>query len=188
MSEISKITQLLKLLRAKVESETPRIVTTAAFSVLAELQDRIFRDGKAADDSQIGSYSSDEIWIKIPYQGVNNSRFKKKGKPKGKDKKAKETKETMYFVGGYSEFRKKAGRQNDKVDLSLSGELARNVIVGKKGDSIVIGISTSENVKKAESLEKMYKKTIFKLTNEEKSLFLRIINRELETLFKNIFS
>lgn len=188
MSEISKIVQLLKSLRAKVESETPRIVTTAAFSVLAELQDRIFRDGKAADGSQIGSYSTDEIWIKIPYQGVNNSRLKKKGKPKGKDKKAKETKSTMYFSGGYSEFRKKVGRQNDKVDLSLSGELARNIVVGKKDDSIVIGISTSESVKKAESLEDMYKKPIFELTNEEKSLFLRIINRELETLFKTIFS
>lgn len=188
MSEISKIADLLKAIRSRIMMEEERIVTTAAFAVLAELIDRIFREGKDSNGGKIGDYSTDEIWIKIPYSGVNNSRLKKKGKPKGKDKKAKETKSTMYFNGGYADFRKKVGRQNSTVDLNLSGELARNVIVAKKSDSIVIGISTYENAKKANSLEEKYKKNIFSLTNEEKSLFLRIVNREIEELLNKILS
>lgn len=187
MSEIKQFVDKLSRYRMLIESEKERILTTAAFSVLAEMQDRIFDRGEAADGSKIGAYSSDETWIKIPITGVSNSKLKKKGKPKGKPKKSKETKETMYFKNGYSQFRKTVGRQNKNVDLSLTGSLSASIIVGKKNDSIVIGIASEDNVEKAEGNEKRYSKTIFALSNEEKLLFLRIINREIEKINRKIF-
>lgn len=187
LNSLDDLANLLKKFRELVSQEEERITIIAANTVLASFLERIFEKGKATDDSKIGKYDTKEIWISIPIDGVSNSGLKRIGKPKGNPKKAKETKSTMYFPKGYKEFKNKAGRPSNKVNLYLTGDLFLSVKVGKNGDATVIGIVGEEEKRKAEGNEKRFGKDIFSLSNKEKQLYFRTINKEVQKLFKQIF-
>ncbi|WP_338764173.1 hypothetical protein WAF17_21185 [Bernardetia sp. ABR2-2B] len=181
------LARLFGQFRELIFQNKERITIIAANAVLASLLERIFEKGKATDGSKIGKYDTKEIWISIPVDGVSNSGLKRIGKPKGKPKKAKETKSTMYFPKGYKEFKDKTGRQSNKVNLYLTGDLFLSIKVGKNGDANVIGIVGEEEKRKAEGNEKRFGKDIFSLSNKEKQLYFRTINKEVQKLFKQIF-
>lgn len=186
---LAKVFEKFRMLLQQREND---IRLVAANAVLASFLERIFEKGKATDGSPIGKYSKKEIWIKVPIDGVSNANFEKIGKPKKKkgdtEKKAYPTKETMYFPNGYKEFKEKSGRKSNKVNLYLTGDLFLSVKLGQTADKTVIGIVSEEEKEKAEGNEKRFGKEIFSLSNDEKQLYFRTVNKEIEKLIKQIFS
>jgi hypothetical protein len=174
------ITKLLRLERLILQRKD-EIITTAGFELLADVTERIFVNGLAADGSKIGQYSKKEIWIPVPAFGVSNSNLSKTGK------RGKKTKSTKYFKDGYSQFRGETGRQNSFVDLNLSSQLFLSVKFGVSGSGYAIGIVGEEEAKKARGNEKRFGKDIFSLTDEERKKFLSLVSKEYNKILQEIF-
>ena len=73
--------------------------------------------------------------------------------------------------GGYSEFRTVVGRQNQKVDLFLTGSLSGSIVLGESGNARTIGFLTDGKVEIAEGNQNRFGKTIFAVSNDELSKF-----------------
>lgn len=172
----------------EVKEKTLDILEVAAFEVLAEMQNRIFNKGLAADSSKIGTYSTEPIYVSVPYKGLPKSGLKKVGKVR-KDGKAKKTKKTSYMEKGYKEFRGKVGRENSFVNLDLTGSLRLSMIVDKKNQSqVVLRIKKSKDTEKARANETRFGKNIFSMTLAEKKIFLEALEREILLIQKSFFN
>lgn len=139
--------------------------------LIAKFTERIFNRGSASDETRIGNYSKKPIYIQannfikgVPIGAVKSGKNKglyKKGPNKGNRVKG------QYFKGGYYEFRKSQGFQTAFVDLELRGDLFRSIIIAEYNGHFVLGFNSIEQSKKAQGLEKHFKKTVFYPTNEE---------------------
>lgn len=181
---------------------------TACVKVAAELKARVFNRGEDATGSQIGSYSTKPIYVSIAGQTsqVRRSGLKPRGKKKGETKAARSSKtvttikkfkgdseeftsktkrerKTMYFPDGYAGFRAAVGRQNTKVDLFLTGDLATSINPGKDDVSF---ISPKQTIK-GRGLEAKYKRSIFAASPQEIDAASDIVEKILEKAFYDSF-
>lgn len=129
---------------------------------------RIFQDGVASDESQIGQYNStNPLYVDPNTTFGNTSKLKP---PRGKHgetefktgKKAGQPHKTTY-VDSYKELRNLVGRKTDKVNLVASGELQSDFSKGNikiNANSYQTKLSKPKNVKKIDGLEKKYGKII----------------------------
>ena len=93
-------------------SRAAKVAELAALNeLLADTSERIFEDGKAADGSKIGTYS-ERPW----------NASEELGDLKGQVPISKLRGQT-FFKGGYKELRGKLGRENQFVNLDLTGSL-----------------------------------------------------------------
>lgn len=187
-----------KLLKDLVEKNKP--LEVAAKSVMALQATRIFKEGKKSDGSQIGKYDTTTPFYINPDYSPRASANKAKGikglKRTGKDGESKfkngKAHKTSYQKS-YSDFRKNIGRQNTKVDLTLSGDLQsdfRNAQVGSvsvkpkriSASEYQVVIKREINQKKMEGMEDKYGK-ITPMTKFERSEFIRIAGFELRKHF-----
>lgn len=157
-----------------------KIVLPAANATLAEFVNRIFVNGEDATGSRIGLYSTKAIYVPSPYPQVSNAKLNRRGKT------GKKTKKTAYMKGGYKEFRQKAGRQNSKVDLNLTGSMFLNVKLGHTGKSYAIGFVNKLYSERGEGFEKKYGKKIFKLSRNEKKLYRTELIKSLNKFKKQL--
>ena len=126
----SNIAQKLTELSSQIKEVEPRVRRVAGTTLLASNIARIHNEGKAVDDSRIGSYSTKPAYF-------SPERSPKKFTPKGKNGKSKfangKRKKTRYFSNGYKmafSVRQKVntifssplmlGRYNVKGDISAS--------------------------------------------------------------------
>ncbi|MDX1472236.1 MAG: hypothetical protein R3213_12125, partial [Flavobacteriaceae bacterium] len=101
---------------------TKRVSTAAAFRVLAEMKRRIFVNGLASDETQIGTYSTSPFYINPnSLIGVSKSGVSPQGKNGLSVFKNGKAKKTRYLGNGYKELRELTGRQSNFVDLNFSG-------------------------------------------------------------------
>ena len=169
-----------------------RILRTAATTCHNLMVQRIFTDGKNKDGANIGVYDKSPIY-------VNPNRSPRHFTPKGKDsKQAKKitktykkrlkgfgyskqessqilARKTKYFASGYFEFRAAAGRQNSKVDLTLTGTLRSSFVVAASGTSFVSKFLNETQAEIAEGNEDRFDSVIFELTQAEENAFVRIM-------------
>jgi len=161
----------------------------AVKSTMALQAKRIFLDGKNAEGTDIGTYSSNPIY-------VNPKNSPKKFTPKGKEGKSKfkngNSHKTAYF-NDYLSFKKYIGRNKNKstVDLILTGELSKdwaNAEAISKANATrlnahhyVVGIKQSNADKVARY------GNVFGLTSSERRGFIKTIQFELgkELRFEN---
>jgi hypothetical protein len=165
----------------------------AAFSATTAMGERIFDEGKKADESGIGStYSVKPIYVNPEKLTVKKSIGVKEGKT-GKrvfktGKKAGQPHKTKYLAGGYKELRQKVGRQTSKVDLKFSGELRMDFAnttsenapaTPQKVNELeyIVRLDKPINQDKREGLEEKYG-TIFTPSQKEKELFFKTIQFE----------
>ena len=75
--ELGGLIAKLRNLSLALEKERDRILTEASQKLLADMQDRIFTEGKASDGSKIGQYSTTPIYMPVPYPQLSNKRDRK---------------------------------------------------------------------------------------------------------------
>lgn len=166
--DIKVYLERLKMLRAEtVESLSVPIFQKIAEQTERSLKIRIFENGKATNNSEIGKYSEKPI-------RVSQNRFINKANfiPAGKGKKTAELK------GGYKELKQKQGLKSSTVNLEYTGELKNSIATNTHDQGFKIGFTNRENSKKAKHLEDKYKKNVFQLSESEKQQITNAIVEE----------
>ena len=162
---------------------------------LADLKNRIQKEGKNSEGQKIGVYSTNPMYV-VKDKFVKKSAFKPQGQrgfigekivqssklgkykpgigykpksPKVQQRIIKSKPDTMYLQNGYKELREIQGMPVDKVDLTYSTSMMQNYTLGVKKESreIVLGFSSDEEYKKAMGNEEHFKAKIFTGTKEE---------------------
>ncbi|ADX66962.1 Uncharacterised protein [Weeksella virosa] len=156
----------------KIRVEATDIMSIPIFQKIAEqtersMKIRIFENGKATNNSEIGKYSEKPMRVS-QNQFINKSNFI----PTGRGKKTAEMK------GGYKELRQKQGLKSDTVNLEYTGELRHSISAKAHSHGFKIGFTNRKNSKKAKHLEYKYKKNVFQLTEPEKKQITKAITEE----------
>jgi len=176
----SNIAQKLTELSSQIKEVEPRVRRVAGTTLLASNIARIHNEGKAVDDSRIGSYSTKPAYF-------SPERSPKKFTPKGKNGKSKfangKRKKTRYFSNGYKGLRQEIGRQVNTVDLSFTGKLSREFGIDFQGRGFVIGWTTKDATAKAVQLENKYGKRIWGVSKSDQEDIDRIAQAELNKIF-----
>lgn len=148
-----------KINRAIRDEKHLRVALT---TVLAVHKPRIFEDGKAADGSKIGTYSTDKISISRKNQAKNTGK--------------------TYFKGGYSEYKTAIGKNPGYVNLVNTGQMQSDYGLKRFGENrFGMGFQNEHNYNKSQWMQEKYDKDIFDHTQGE----LDIIASVLETQIAN---
>lgn len=175
----------IKALEAATEAGNEAIL-----DLQANLLTRVFVKGKDATETPIGKYSTVPMYATKRPQ-VNNSRIKPRGKNAVKGQKSQAVfqngnpRKSMYLPGGYSEYRKLVGRQNNHVDLNLTGNLLGDIRVGSTANGNVLAFTTDEQSQLGSALETKYNKTIFAASDLEISKMDQIVEAAMDKAFFN---
>lgn len=135
----------------------------AVNSVLAAQKKRIFGQGKASDNSQIGRYSTKATSI-------------------SKKQQAKQTGKT-YFKGGYREYKSLIGKGSSFVNLRNTDQMQMDLgtqVIGN--NEFAIGFTNDFNADKMEWMEAKYGKNISDTTNKEDDLFAKVYEFEINKI------
>lgn len=154
-----------------------KVTRTVATEMLGLLRARIHQEGKAADGSDIGQYSTKSMYVSIK-QNVGRSFGSPLGKPNEKGKRSSTFKSgkkegqkhtSRYFEQGYKEYKTQIGRNVlGKVNLSLSGQLDSQLTLIHTQAGWGLGWADTEKYLRAKALQdKKYKKKIWALSAEE---------------------
>jgi hypothetical protein len=155
----------------------------AAQDTHVQMVERIFEQGKNAQDSEIGSYDpSNPLY-------VNPKNAPKKFPTKGKDGDSKfengEPHKTGYFES-YKAYRQAVGRQTGSVDLVLFGNLQSDfgkAVVRKEGTSWASTVTRVESRNKIAGIEGKYG-NVFRLTPNERDNFKQVLASETYEILK----
>lgn len=135
-----------------------------AIETIANMKDRIHDQGKASDEAQIGTYSTEYMKVRTGNYG-NSGRFTK-GENKGKIKNS-----GVYTRGDKAgQNRPDYGRSSDtKVIVSLTRQLENDwAVLATPNNGYGIGFNNPFNTQKARWVEEQKKKIIFNLTAQER--------------------
>lgn len=176
---IQKLTDDLKakLLNPQTIDTTVRKTAT---TMLAEIKTRVFEDGQATSQD-IGKYSTKPLYVSIdqnpgrsfgrPIGKTGRSKFET-GKKAGQDHKSR------YFPQGYDQYKTAIGRnQIGKVNLSLSGQLNKQMTIIATSKGYGLGWANTEMFNRAKWFEKKYSKAIWALTDREKEVVKALANK-----------
>lgn len=140
--------------------QTERVMIAAMNSVLAEQKRRIFQEGRAADGSNIGTYSTKPISISKKNQSRDTGR--------------------TFFPGGYRQYKSLTGKGSSKVVLRNTDQMMMDLSVFVLGrNEYGIGFNNSFNKDKMTWMEDKYNKDISSTTDEEDTLAMRVMQFEL---------
>lgn len=184
-----KLTDKLEEIRILLENEIQNAERIALQSLFGAYMRRIFNEGKATDETQIGEYSKKPMLTgskNFRTAGSAKSFFSKKNE--WLTVKTTKGKQALAIVpGGYSEFRTLNGLQNQYVDLEFRGDLFRSIIVAEFNGHIVLGFNNSKEAIISRELEIKYKKAIFEPSTSEiqlaKEMYDDYLKEKLQELF-----
>ena len=169
----------------------------ATQSAHAQMAQRIFQKGQASDGSNIGSYSTEDIWVNpkktaTRNQGGFNPLKGKNGNTEFKTN-PNRVRKTSYFEG-WKGLRSAQGLPTDNVNLNFTGEMRSdfsrpidNLSPFKVANNEYVFRFTAKpelNNDKARGNEAHFNKTIFKLSNEERNTFYRVASAEIRRLLE----
>jgi hypothetical protein len=173
-----------QVVRARVDQlkqlQNPdQMLRTVALAVLPELKKRVHVEGKASDGSQIGTYSPG--YMKLRTGNYSNAGRYSKGKNKGKNKNAGTFSQGINIGKPRPQYHRSS---DPTVILSLTRQMENDESVMPAGSGYGIGFINSDNFKKSQYNEQTYKKDIWKLTQEERALAIKVAKDYLTDLFK----
>ncbi len=157
-----------------------RLALIAANQVSVDVKRRVFQKGIAQDGLEIGKYSSTSAYFPINKPGLPsiNPLGKNRRKPGQKQNK------TFYAKDGYSQYRKRVGRQNNRVDLNLTGSTALAVGVGQVDNRLpAFGIKNADAVKIIDGNEQRFKANIITPSKSEVEAAREAVREELRFIF-----
>lgn len=148
-------------------------------AMIIRMKIRIHSEGKAADDTQIGTYSSG--YMKVRTGDFGNAVKYEKGKHKGEIKNP-----GLISRGRHKgEPRKQYNRTNDtKIIVSLSSKLEGDWQVVDTPEGYGIGFGTDLSYNKARWVEEIKDKIIFSLTDDELTYANDFIEQMVSDAFK----
>lgn len=89
---------------------------------------------------------------------------------------------------GYAEFRRSLGRQTNKIDLQLYGDLINSIVTDKSEEGASIKINDEDQADKARGIEELWSEEIFSPTDNEAedalTLFEDTFNYTLDSFLK----
>jgi len=159
-----------KLVEGLSSANIDKLTREMAVTTAANMRERIHEEGKDANGSQIGVYTTE--YMKVRTGVYPNSDKRKSGKNKGQAKNA-----GVYTKGkNKGQQRKKYNRSTDrKVIISLTRQLENDFTLGAQNKTPTkinggygIGWKNNKNALIAEGLQKRYKKRIWYLTVKER--------------------
>jgi hypothetical protein len=168
-----------KLVQGLSKENIDKLLREMAVTTAANMRERIHEEGKDANGSQIGVYTTE--YMKVRTGVYPNAGVYKSGKNKGKAKNA-----GVYTKGkNKGTPRPKYSRSSDrKVIISLSRDLENDFTLGAQNKTPTkinggygIGWKNNLNAKIAEGLQNRYKKRIWYLTVKEREDALLIANK-----------
>lgn len=182
--------QAAKLLRLVPGAIQQAVETEQAIAILdleADIKTRVFLEGQKVSGGGIGKYSTKPAYFGIlATQRKYGSQIPTANlKPRGKTKKGKKAlfrevnadegtelvlRRSMYFSDGYAGFRALMGRPIDKVNLSLTNNLAGSIESGTKENVSTIAYTNDHAREVAEGNEIRFggkKGTIFRAADGE---------------------
>jgi hypothetical protein len=186
MVTIAEYKEKLKRVAKLIQSEN--IMKKAVLAVNEVRMKRIFVDGIGTDGSKIGSYNTT-----TPVY-IDPDKAPKRVNQKGKNGQPIKT----GYYPSYKAFRQAMGRESGFVNVRLNNELQNDLANGSLSKSsnkvnlkvnpikvskgvYKVVVKRQENIDKVKSLEKKFGKFI-EHTKEEKDLFTKIIDKELELI------
>ena len=149
----------------------------AADEALHATRQRIHTQGRAGDDSAIGSYSTTPIYVSTSRTPAPGQAVGKSGKSvfaSGREHLSR------YFAGGYNEYKTTIGRNDaGSVNLTLTGEMRDSYQVIKTSEGYGLGWTDEEMNQRAAALEQKYGKKIWTLTEAERKALIESVEKEL---------
>jgi hypothetical protein len=163
------IDRLNKLAEVIADDNTAkRISQVAAFRVIAEYKNRIFRLGLDSAGNSIGVYSTNPFYVNpTTLIGVKASAVVPMGKYGNKVFKNGQPHKTKYLTDGYSELRNLTGRQNATVDLNFSGSVFQSVQVRQEGNDSYVSYTSQKSIDIMEGQEVRFGTDIMPPTEQE---------------------
>jgi hypothetical protein len=157
-------------------------IKTGALTVMADMKARIHEEGKAADGSDIGTYSTKPIYVnpansprKFPTVGKTGKSIFTSGEKKGQKHK------TKYFAEGYSDFKTTIGRNEiGKVNLFLTGGLSNGFTLIETEKGFGLGFINDELVKRSLALEVKYGKEIWAVSEPEAEVLVKAVQNAIK--------
>jgi hypothetical protein len=129
-------------------------------SVLAAQKKRIFQQGRASDESKIGTYSTKTISISKKQQAKNTG--------------------NTYFKGGYRQYKSLIGKGSSFVNLRNTDQMMMDLSTQLIAENeFGIGFNNDFNSDKMEWMEEKYKKEIANTTDKEDNLFVKVFEFEI---------
>lgn len=153
------------------------LIGIAAQDTHVMMVERIFEKGKNAQDEEIGKYNTTNSLY------VNPKNAPKNFPPKGKNDDTKfsdgKPHKTAYF-DSYKSYREAVGRNTDKVNLVMFGNLQSDFgkgVVKKDGVTWISTVTREGHIKIIEGQEKRFG-NIFRLTPKERNNFKQVLAAE----------
>lgn len=168
--------------KAKIKKAAEIATEKAAQQTHLTMANRIFIEGKNANELSIGRYNStDPIY-------VNPKNSPRKFTPAGKpDSNNKKTKRATRWFASYRSYRAAIGRETNKVNLNLFGLLQSDFVTGFSGSGLIYTsvLKNPINQKKRLGLEKHFKAKVFSISKEEQALFSKLSEQEFKKEMAN---
>tara|TARA_R100001530_G_C4292991_1_gene148510 strand:- start:293 stop:871 length:579 start_codon:yes stop_codon:yes gene_type:complete len=181
------IGKLSKKFNRLSKTETDKIARTAAFTLQANIANRVFQDGIATNGTGIGSYSTKDILIGaksfITKEGANKI-FGSKPKRKKQKWVTKNGKHLVVLPGGYAKLRQLQGRQSSKVDLHLSGKLLNEWKIAGRKNQYILGFESDYGGTISKAMEQKYKKRIWNSSAKERKEIVSIFEGGIKLVFR----
>ena len=154
----------------------------------ASLKTRIFTDGRDSGGGSIGNYSTKPMYVSIAGaqarygSQIKSSALTAVGKNGDTEFKNGKKRRSQYFSDGYAGFRAQVGRQNQKVDLNLTGNLQDSLAGGVTDKGLALAFINAEGATLSEHLERRYGE-VFTPTDDEVE---EVLNTIEDTIFDAI--
>ena len=154
-------------------------IKTGAQTIQGEILTRVNERGQAADNSDIGQYSTNPIYVNPNNAPRKFPTIGKTGKSKFADGMPHKT---GYFEEGYSEFKTTIGRNEiGKVNLFLTGNMRNSFVLIETEKGWGLGWLNERTTEIALALETKYGKRIFSdISAEEKRILIASIQERLK--------
>lgn len=153
--------RLQTLPTALTQRAVEAIITPAVNEVLAELKNRIVRNGQNSNGQEIGKYSQKQAYF-TREQFDRRSSFKPKGKANSGNFKNGKARKSMFIPTGYKGLRDIQGKPTDNIKANYTGSTMAAYQLQAKGESIVIGMTDNKSSEIRKGLEKQKKQDIYK--------------------------
>lgn len=151
----------------------------ASESVRGLMLTRIHEDGKAADGSQIGTYSTKPMYANP--ETTPGATFTPEGKTGRRVfESTGANHKTKYFDTGYKGLRNAIGKQSDSVNLNMSGIMQNTFMTMPTQDGYGLGWESDEMLNRARALEVKYGRPIWALTAEESAALTDVLKEKIQ--------
>jgi hypothetical protein len=144
--------------------KTDKVLQSVLSTMQVVISERIFDEGKDANDGLIGVYSTKPISISKKNQSRNTGH--------------------SYFSQGYKQYKGEVGQDNSKVNLVDSGQMRDDWSIIRIDDRAYgLGFKNELNSEKADGNEDRFGKEIFAQSPSEEKVLDNVFQVELDRIF-----